>query len=598
MLKIIRQICLFIVITFSSAHAETLTGLAMHGQPKYGADFTHLDYVNPDAPKGGAYKEAAIGTFDNLNPYAIKGKAASGLNLVYDRLMQRVWDEPFTMYPLIAERIEVPENRSWMMVHINPAARFHDNSPITAEDVLFSFETLRDHGRPNMRRIYRLVDKATIIDERTVYFQFGEGYDRETVMILAMMPVLSKAWWNGREFDSTLLEPPLSNGPYRIASVDPGRRIVYERVEDYWAKDLPVNKGHFNFDRITYEYYRDDTVAFEAFKAGDLDFRREWDAGKWATSYNFPAVKSGAVKAEALPHGRPERVRSLIFNTRRPPFDDIRVREALNYVLDFHWINKNLYHGQYQRISSYFPNATLAAQGEPDAAELALLEPYRETLPAGVFGPAWRPPEAIDQRELREHLRKADEILFNAGYVIRNGKRVNAESGAPFTFDILLDSPEDEKLALSFVNSLKRLGITANVRSLDTAAFRGRLNDYDFDMVLYHWVNSLSPGTEQMLYWSCEAAKQPARWNYPGICDPAVDALAAGIANAKDRDDLVAHARALDRVLTWNYYTIPLYYAGKDFAAYRSFMRRPDETPLYGTVMESWWADPVAASAP
>lgn len=564
----------------------------MHGEPKYGPGFTHLEYVNPEAPKGGQYKEAAIGTFDNLNPYAIKGKAASGLNLVYDRLMQRVWDEPFTMYPLIAERAEVTGDRSAVTFHLNPAARFHDGTPVTAADVLFSFETLRDHGRPNMRRIYRLVDEAKIIDERAVYFHFGEGHDKETVMILAMMPVLSKAWWEGRTFDATLLEVPNLNGPYRIAAVDPGRRIVYERVADYWAKDLPVNKGHFNFDKIVYEYYRDDTVAFEAFKAGNLDFRREWNAGKWASDYDFPAIKSGKVKAEALPHGRPERVRSLIFNMRRAPFDDILVRRALNYALDFGWVNKNLYHGQYKRIDSYFPNSALAAKGEPSAAELALLEPFRDALPAEVFGPAWTPPQAEGQQAQRENLRQADALLQEAGWIIRDGRRVHRQSGQPFTFQILLDSPEDEKLALSFAGSLKRLGITASVRALDAAAFLGRLNEYDFDMVLYHWVNSLSPGTEQMLYWSCEAAKQPSRWNFPGMCHPAIDSLAAGIANAVDRDDLVAHARALDRVMMWHFFTVPLYYAGEDYVSYKNYISRPETTPLYGLVIESWWAAP------
>lgn len=566
-------------------------GLAMHGKPKYGADFTHLDYANPDAPKGGTLRQAAIGTFDNLNPYAIKGKAAEGLNLVYDRLMARVWDEPFSMYPLIAEKADVAEDRSSVTFHINPAARFHDGTPVTAQDVLFSFETLREHGRPNMRRIYKLVDEAKITGERAVYFHFGEGHDRETVMILAMMPVLSKAWWQGREFDSTLLEAPLSNGPYRIAEIDPGRRVVYERVPDYWGKDLPVNAGHFNFDRVVYDYYRDDTVAFEAFKTGNFDLRHELNAGKWATSYDFPAVKDGKVVAEALDHGRPERVRSLIFNTRRAPFDDIRVREALSHVLDFDWLNANLFHGQYRRITSFFPNAGLAASGEPGQAELALLEPWTDQLPATVFGAAWQPLPSGDQAAERVKLRKADELLRQAGWVVKDGKRVNEKTGAPFKFEILLDSPEDEKVALSFVNSLGRLGIDANVRVLDTAAFRGRINDYDFDMMIYHWINSLSPGTEQMLYWSCESAKQPARWNYPGICHPAVDALASGIANAKDYDDLTAHARALDRILTWGYYVIPLYYAGKDYVAYRSFIRHPETTPLYGMVIETWWAE-------
>ncbi len=572
---------------FSPARAE---GLAMHGEPKYGADFTHLDYANPDAPKGGAMRQAAIGTFDNLNPYAIKGKAAEGLSLVYDRLMTRVWDEPFTMYPLIAEKAEIAEDRSSVTFHLNPAAKFHDGSPVTAEDVKFSFETLRDFGRPNMRRIYKLVDEVKIVDERKIYFHFGQGHDRETVMIVAMMPILSKAWWAGREFDSTLLEAPLSNGPYRIAEVDPGRKIVYERVADYWGKDLPVNAGHFNFDKVIYDYYRDDGVAFEAFKSGNFDLRRELNAGKWATSYDFPALKKGDVIKEDLAHGRPERVRSLIFNTRRAPFDDIKVREALSLVPDFDWINANLFHGQYRRITSFFPNAALAASGAPGAAELALLEPFKDRLPADIFKAAWQPPPG-GQSAQRANMQKADELLKQAGWVIRDGARVNEKTGAPFKFEILLDAPEDEKIALSFIEGLRRLGITATVRVLDAANFRGRINDYDFDMMIYHWINTLSPGTEQMLYWSCESAKQPARWNYPGICSPAVDAIAAGIANAKDYGDLTAHARALDRILTWGYYVIPLYYAGKDYVAYRNFIHRPQTTPLYGMVIETWWAE-------
>ncbi|MEC7028502.1 MAG: extracellular solute-binding protein, partial [Pseudomonadota bacterium] len=300
----------------------------MHGQPKYGVDFDHLDYANPDAPKGGTLKQAALGTFDSLNPYAIKGKAAEGMSYFYDTLMQRVWDEPFTMYPLIAETVEIPEDRSSIAVHVNPNAKFHDGTSVTAEDVLFSFETLRENGRPNMRSIYKLVDEAKIIDDRTVYFHFGEGYDRETVMILTLMPVLSKAWWEGREFDASLLEIPNSSGPYKIAEVEPGRRIVYERDPNYWGKDLPVNRGHYNFDKVIYDYYRDDTVALEAFKSGDLDFRREGNAGKWATAYNFPAIAAGDITKAEIKHGRPEKVRALIFNTRRAPFDDPKVREA------------------------------------------------------------------------------------------------------------------------------------------------------------------------------------------------------------------------------------------------------------------------------
>jgi len=585
----ISFIVLLIFLSPSILRAEEIYGLAMHGLPKYGAGFEHLDYANPDAPKGGTLKMSAIGTFDSLNPFALKGKAAQGLNLYYDRLMARVWDEPFTMYPLIAERVEVTKDRSGITIHVNPKAKFHDGSPITADDIIFSFKTLKEHGRPNMRRIYKLVKKIEKINGLTVSFSFGDGYDQETVMIIAMMPVLSESWWQNKAFDSTILEPPPGNGPYRIAEIDPGRRIIMERDPDYWAADLPVNRGHFNFDRIIYDYYRDDSIAFEAFKAGDVDLRREWNAGKWASAYDFPALGNGKAIMENLSHGRPERVRSLIFNTRREPFNDIRVRKALNYVLDFKWINQNLFHGQYKRISSYYPNSMLAATGEPTGLEQAILEPWKNDIPQEVFGPAWQPPTANNQSEQRANLRNADRLLKEAGWIIENGKRVHSITGKIFSFEILLDSPENEKIALSFIQSLKKLGIDAHVRVLDSAAYRGRMNEYDFDMTLYYWQNSLSPGTEQMLYWSCEAAKQHSQWNYPGICNPAIDAISKSIANAKTREELIASTHALDRVLMWGYYTIPLYYAGQDFVSFKSSIHHPDETPLYGMVLETWW---------
>ncbi len=555
------------MLIFSApASAEKPFGLAMHGEPKYGAAAPHLDYVNPDAPKGGTLTTAGIGSFDSLNPYAIKGKSAEGLNLVYDRLMGRVWDEPFTMYPLIALQYAMPEDRSSISFTINPLARFHDGSPITADDVIFSFETLREHGRPNMRRIYKLVKEVKKMDESTVYFAFGPGYDRETALIIAMMPVLSKKWWAGKNFDESVLEIPLLNGPYKIAEVEPGRRIVYERVKDYWAKDLLPNRGLFNFDRIVYDYYRDDTVAFEAFKAGNLNLRREWDAGKWASSYDFPALKDGRVKAEPLPHGRPEKVRSFIFNTRREPFNDIRVRRALGLLFDFEWVNKNLFSGQYKRIPSYFPNSELAGNTPEDA-----------------------PPVNASPAQKRENMRKADALLKEAGWVIDKGKRV--KNGKPFVFEIILSATEDEKIALNFKRSLAAMGIDVTIRLLDSAAYLRRMNDYDFDMTLYYWLSTLSPGTEQVLYWGCEAGKQPARFNYAGVCDPLVDKLAAQVAQSKDRKSLVSTVRALDHALLQGSYIIPLYYTGVDYAAWWPPVRRPDKIPLYGMVLESWWAE-------
>lgn len=561
----------------------------MHGVPRYGPGDTHLDYANPDAPKGGEIRQAAIGTFDTLNPYSIKGTAAQGLNLVYDRLMQRVWDEPFTMYPLIAEKIDVPEDRSSLTVHINPEARFHDGTPVRADDVAFSFETLRDEGRPNMRRVYRLAETLEMPDEYTVKFTFGEGYDKETVMIFAMMPVLSKAWWEERAFDSAVLESPLANGPYRVKEVDPGRKIVYERVPDYWAKDLLPNVGHFNADRIVYEYYRDDAVAFEAFKTGDVDLRREWDAGKWASAYDFPAAKNGRIQIEEIAHGRPERVNAFIFNTRRPPFDDIRVRRALNLLLDFGWMNENLFHGKYKRVDSFFPNSGLAARGTPQGLERSILEEYRGQIDESVFGPAYENPETGTPSATRTNMREADRLLVEAGWIVENGMR--AKNGKPFRFELILGASEDEKSALAFRRSLEKMGIQADIRVLDSAQYLARLNEYNFDMTLYYWLSSLSPGTEQYLYWSCEAANQKARWNYPGICSPAIDAISKRIAFAESREELLASTRALDRLLMAGQYIIPLWYAGTDYIAYWNKIGRPEKTPLYGMVLETWWVE-------
>lgn len=537
----------------------------MTGTPKYGPDSLHLDYANPDAPKGGTLKQAGIGSFDTVNPYNIKGKAAVGLDLITDRLMVRVWDEPFTMYPMIAERVETPADRSWIKFHLNPKARFHDGSPITAEDVKFTFETLRESGRPNMRRIYKLISKVETPDERTIKFTFGEGADRETPMILALMPVLSKAYWSDKKFDETTLTPFLTNGAYKIASIDPGRQIVYERVKDYWAADLMPNRGHFNFDKVIYDFYRDDSIAFEAFKSGDLNLRREWDAGLWEKAYDFPAMKQGKAVKEALTHGRPDRVRGFIFNTRREPFKDIRVRQALNLMFDFEWVNQNLYHGLYKRINSYYPNTDLAALDTPPPASNATPE------------------------QKRANMKKADALLKEAGWIVKNGVRVNAKTGAPLTFEIMLDDPANEKIALSFVNSLKRMGITPKVRVLDTAAFTGRITKYDFDMTLYFWMSTLSPGTEQYLYWSCEAADTPSRWNYAGICDKNIDLLSKSVATAKTRDELVGNVRALDKALMAGDYMIPLYYNPQDFVAYWKPLAHPDKMPLYGTVLETWW---------
>ena len=563
----------------------------MHGTAEMPAGFSHFSYANPEAPKGGKLRQAAIGTFDTINPFSLKGKSAQGLNLAYDRLTARSWDEPFTLYPLIAEKIETPKDRSSISFTLNPKARFQDGSPILPEDVLFTFKTLKEEGRPNMRQVYKLVKKAEKIGENGVKFSLNSGFDQETVMILAMMPVLSEKWWKNRSFNQTILEFPLSSGPYRIEKLDPGRQIVFKRDPNYWAKDLPVNRGLYNFDEVVFDYYRDNTVSFEAFKTANIDVRTEQNPALWDKAYRFKGLTNGAARQESLKHGRVERMWGFIFNTRRPPFNDLRVRKALSLMLDYDWVNRNIFHGKYQTLSSYYPNSSLAASGLPSTAELALLAPFRDKLPPEVFGPAWAPPQSGTPRSLRDNLREADSLLKSAGWEIQKETRIQKKTGKPLRFEILLGSAEDEKVALAFKRALKRLGIEVSLRTLDNAAFRDRLNGYDFDLTLYFWQNTLSPGTEQLIYWGCDSAKQEGRFNYAGICHEATDFLAKSIPQVKTREELVTTTRALDRILTHEHYAIPLFFAGSDFVASWKPFRHPQKTPLYGNVIESWWYD-------
>ncbi len=561
--------------------------IAMTGVPLYPAGFTHMDYANAGAPKGGALKMARIGTFDNLNSSVIFGNAVEGLDLISDKLMQRGWNEPFTLYSLVAESVDVSPDRSTITFHLNPKARFHDGVPMTAEDVQFSFEMLKKYGMPVRRRVYGQVSEVKITSPHDITFTFGKEHDREAVMILALLPVLPKHYWEQRDVSKTTLEPPLGSGPYRIKLVEPGRKIVYERVKDYWAKDLPINKGLYNFDTITYSYYRDDSVALESFKAGDYNLRVEGDIHKWMTAYDFKAFDDGRVVKEEIPFSRPDWLRSFIFNTRRPQFEDRRVREALGLMFDFDWINKNLFFGALHRTGSTFPNSPLAAAGAPEGEEKALLEKYKKDLPPEVFGPAWQPPTG----DMRERQRQAVKLLKEAGWVYKDQELVDAKTGVPFTFEILLGDPAQEKVALAFTRALKKIGIAARVRVVDAAQFTGRLEDYDYDMVLFQVLNSLSPGNEQANYWSSKAAANKGSRNYAGVMNPAVDAMAEGIAHAEDYKALTARAHALDRALMWGYYMIPLQYLGRDLVAHAADLKHPEVTPIYGIAKEAWWQD-------
>ncbi len=568
--------------------------VAMHGQPRYGPDFGHFAYVNPDAPKGGDLVLSRVGSFDSLNPFTVKGVPADGLDLTYQSLLRRSWDEPFTLYALLAERVAMPDDRGSVTFTLRPGTRFHDGSPVTVDDVLFSLEILRDSGRPNHRFYYREVVEVVRDEPRTVTFVFRPGGNRELPLILGLMPILSKASWQGRRFDATTYEPILGTGPYRIDEVDPGRGISYRRIVGHWSEALPAARGQHNFDRIRYDYYRDAAAAFEAFKAGQVDLRAEPDPRRWAIGYDFPAAARGDVVRTERPHGRPSGMYGLVFNTRRPIFADRRVRHALGQAFDFAWINRTYFHDAYARTASYFDNSELAAKGLPSPAELPLLAPFRERLPPALFEKVYLPPGA-NPRGLRGALRDARRDLAAAGWEIRDLRLVDRATGTAMRFEIMLARREDERLALAFARNLERLGVEVAVRTVDTAQYQERLAGYDFDMIVNTWGLSLSPGNEQAFYWSSASAAAAGTRNYPGIREPAVDALIAAITAAPDRAGLVAAVRALDRVLLWGDYVVPLYHLTSDRVAHWNKFGYPAAPPLYGFRPETWWYDAAKA---
>jgi len=577
--------------------ARPMHGASMYGDLKYGADFEHLEYANPDAPKGGTLTLSTIGSFDNLNPYILRGTPAAGVSLMFESLTQGTLDEPFSEYGLLAESIEIPEDRSWVAFTLRPEARWHDGRPVTVEDVIWTLETLKTKGHPFYRAYYANIVEAIPEGERRVRMVFDGTVNRELPLIAGQMPVLPRHYYEEHEFDRTTLEPPLGSGPYQIARVDPGRTIVFERVEDYWGADLPLNRGRYNFDQVRYEYFRDGNVALEAFKAGEYDFRPENSSRLWATAYTGPAFTSGLIVREEIPHERGTGMQGFVFNTRRDMFKDPRTRQALAYAFDFEWTNQNLFYGQYERTDSYFSNTELAAEGLPSAAELALLEPFRDQLPEAVFSQAYEPPSSAGPDGLRGNLRTALELLQEAGWEVRDGRMVNQETGRPFSFEILLVSSEFERIAGPFVQNLRRLGIEAQVRTVDTAQYQNRTDQFDFDMVTTSWGQSLSPGNEQRDFWSSEAADIPGSRNLAGIKDPVVDHLIGKIITADTREDLIAATRALDRVLLWGHYVVPHWHTRDERIAYWNKFTRPEVDPIYGVDLYAWWVDPAKVAA-
>ena len=570
---------------------RVMHGIAMHGEPKYPPNFQHFEYVNPSAPKGGSVKLHGIGTFDSLNPHILKGVPVGGL-AVSETLLESSKDEPFTEYGLIAESITVPEDRSWVAFKLRDQARWHDGKPITVDDVIFSFETLMEKGHPFYRSYFADVKKAEKIGDREVRFTFKAGDNRELPLIMGQMPVLPKHYWQGRDFAATTLEPPLGSGPYKVVEVTPGRSVTIERVPDYWGKNLPVNRGRYNFDRVTFDFYRDRTVALQAFLGGQYDFRQENSAKDWATAYDVPPVKNGLIIKEEIEHDLPTGMQAFIFNTRRDMFADRRVREALAYAFDFEWSNASLAHNAYTRTKSYFSNSDLASSGLPQGEELKILEKYRGRVPGEVFTKEYVPPTTDGSGNLRANLKKAVDILKSAGWEIRDRKMTNVKTGKTLKFEIVDEDPAFERWTLPFIANLQKIGVEANFRHVDTAQYKRRMDDFDFDMTIGSFGQSLSPGNEQRDFWASAKADIPGSRNWIGIKDPAVDELVELVINAPDRESLIARTRALDRVLLWNHYVIPHFHIDRFRLAYWDKFGHPKVAPRYGLGFpDSWWVE-------
>ena len=564
--------------------------LSLLGEPALPADFTHWPWVNPKAPKGGQMALTALGSFDSFNAYILRGTPAVGTTLLYDTLMMPSSDEASTEYGHLAKVIEVPRDGRGVAFELREEARWHDGQPITAEDVAWTFNTLRQHGRPFYRAYWADVAEVVAEGPRRVVYRFSTNENRELPQILGQMPVLPKHWWEGKDFAQPSLTVPLGSGPYRIESFEAGRSVTYRRVADYWGRDLPTRKGTNNVDVTRYEYFRDTTVALEAFKAGQIDLRTENVAKDWATAYDFPAVRRGLVKREEIPHELPTGMQGFAMNLRRPLFQDKRVREALGLMFDFEWMNANLFYGSYTRTTSYFSNSELAAKGLPSEGELMVLSAFRGKLPEALFTTEFRVPSSDGSNSNRENARRALTLLREAGWEVKERRLVNGE-GQPFSFEILLNGPTFERIALPYIQALQRLGIEARVRTIDPAQYQVRMDEFDYDMTTVVIPQSLSPGNEQRDFWTSAKAQEKGSLNYMGIADPVVDALVELVISAPDRQALIDRTRALDRVLLWGHYIIPHWHSRTFRLAWWDKFGRPERNPRYALAIDSWWVD-------
>jgi microcin C transport system substrate-binding protein len=584
----------------AGANAVRHHALSLVGEPKFGPDFKHFDWVNPNAPKGGTVRMWDLGSFDSLNGFTVRGSPAEGLGLIYDLLMTSSPDEPSTEYGLVAEWVSYPDDFSFAVFGLRAGARFHDGKPITPEDVIFTLETLKK-THPHYAAYYKNVVKAEKTGEREVTFRFDLTGNRELPLIVGQLPVLPKHVWEGkngsgetRDLAKSTLEIPLGSGPYRIKSVDAGRTIVYERVKDWWAKDLPVSIGQWNFDELVFIYFRDRVPAFEAFKVGNIDFWRETSAKFWATGYDFEAVRRGLVKMEQIEVKTVTPMQAFVLNTRRKQFQDPRVRRAFNLAFDFEWANKNLFYEQYRRTDSYFGNSELEATGLPQGRELEVLKSVEKEIPPEVFTTEWKNPVNNTPEDLRRHLREAARLLAEAGWKPANGLLTNAQ-GEQLTAEFLLVQPDFERVVLPFKTNLERLGVKVVIRIVDSSQYKRREDSFDYDIIVDTFPQSISPGNEQRDFWGSAAADREGSRNSIGIKNPAIDKLIEAVVFAKDRAELVAATRALDRVLLWNHYVVPQWHSPYDRVAIWDMFGRPEKLPSQAISFQRvWWVDPAA----
>jgi microcin C transport system substrate-binding protein len=590
-------------LLFSPANAEDTPtchhAVSLVGEPKYPAGFTHFDYVNPEAPKGGRARIASIGGFDSLNPVLYRGEQAAGLGLITESLMSDSIDESSTSYGLIAECASYPEDYSSVTFKLRDGARWHDGTPITTDDVIYSLEVNKT-ANPRMGLYYKNVARAEATGDNEVTFYFDSKGNRELPMIMGQLTILPKHYWTGKDAKGerrdpmkTTLEPPLGSGPYRIKEATPGRSVIYARVDDYWGKDLPVNKGQWNYDELRFDYYRDTTVAFESFKAGNLDYWQETSAKNWATAYDVPAVRDGYIKRQEVKIKRTQPMQAFVLNLRRPQFQDRRVRQALNLAFNFEWANKNLFYGQYERVGSYFENSELAAPPQPPKGrELEILNEVKDQVPAEVFTEIHKNPVNEEQTDMRGNLRKAVMLLKEAGWQVEDGVLTNVKTGQKMTIEFLLVSPLFERIVQPYLRNLERLGIRGSIRLVDSAQYTRRLNVFDYDIMVSTFAQSDSPGNEQRDFWGTEAADREGSMNLIGIKDPAIDKLVDHIIYAKDREELVAATRALDRVLLWHDFVVPQWFSPYVRIAYWDRYGQPEQLPgLTPGFLQVWWYD-------